>query len=968
MTLSAGTNLGRYEIRSKIGEGGMGEVYLAQDTKLDRKVALKILPADVAAHQDRMKRFVQEAKAASALNHPNIITIHEIDQADSVHFIATEFVDGETLRRRMNSEHLKLGKALDVAAQITGALAAAHGAGIIHRDIKPENIMLRSDGIVKLLDFGLAKLTERVKPELVDTEAPTRAVVKTHPGVIMGTVTYMSPEQARGLPVDARTDIWSLGVVLYEMLSGEPPFKGPTTSDILAAVLEREPRPFSAAAQAVPTELRRIVAKALRKDRDERYQTVKDLLLDLRSLKQEIEFQAKMESSVLTVDKTESQAAINVTHSQAPHATSLSSQLAAQLRTHRIGALITLTFLVGALVLAYFYFNHRSALSDKDTILLADFVNNTGDATFDSTLKQALAVQLRQTPFLNLFPEEWVHETLRYMGRPDNERITPQIGREICQRRGLKALLVGTIAALGNNYVITLEAINGRTGEAIASQQVEAEGKERILKSLGDAALELRRQLGESLSTLQKYNAPIEQATTSSLEALNVYSKGLEQIYSGDYKDALSLFNRAVELDPNFAEAYVWLSWTRVNFGDFARGAEFAEKAYALRDRVTELEKLRIDDIYHLWATGDFDKQKEADDLIARLYPNDWVPHNSLAIAYIFNVGQPEKALAEAREATRLNPNEVHTYKHVCDSLIRLSRFDEARVAIREAQAQKLDHTYYRRDLYQISFALGDASAMQQQLALMIENDGEREALSWQARAASFAGRLREAQAFYRHVAELSGVSNLTGRGAPSLIEAAEREALFGLCRPDEEGVTRALAISRITSPGGFLYFPIDSDGSLCGDISAAQKLADELAKRYPKSTFANGVTVPVIRAAIELRRNQPNQAIEFLKATMPYEAAALFWPNYLRGQAYLRLSKGNEAATEFQKILDHRGWDPISPFYPLAHLGLARANVLAGDTAGSRKAYQDFFALWKDADSDLPILIEAKKEYERLS
>src|SRR5438876_1204375 len=844
MTLSAGTNLGRYEIRSKIGEGGMGEVYLAQDTKLDRKVALKILPADVAAHQDRMKRFVQEAKAASALNHPNIITIHEIDQADSVHFIATEFVDGETLRRRMNSEHLKLGKALDVAAQITGALAAAHGAGIIHRDIKPENIMLRSDGIVKLLDFGLAKLTERVKPELVDTEASTRAVVKTHPGIIMGTVTYMSPEQARGLPVDARTDIWSLGVVLYEMLSGEPPFKGPTTSDILAAVL------------------------------------------------------------------------------------------------------------VGALVLAYFYFNHRSALSDKDTILLADFVNNTGDATFDSTLKQALAVQLRQTPFLNLFPEEWVHETLRYMGRPDNERITPQIVREICQRRGLKALLVGTIAALGNNYVITLEAFNGRTGEAIASQQVEAEGKERILKSLGDAALELRRQLGESLSTLQKYNAPIEQATTSSLEALNVYSKGLEQIYSGDYKDALSLFNRAVELDPNFAEAYVWLSWTRVNFGDFARGAEFAEKAYALRDRVTELEKLRIDDIYHLWATGDFDKQREADDLIARLYPNDWVPHNSLAIAYIFNVGQPEKALAEAREAIRLNPNEVHTYKHVCDSLIRLSRFDEARVAIREAQAQKLDHTYYRRDLYQISFALGDASAMQQQLALMIENDGEREALSWQARAASFAGRLREAQAFYRHVAELSGVSNLTGRGAPSLIEAAEREALFGLCRPDEEGVTRALAISRITSPGGFLYFPIDSDGSLCGDISAAQKLADELAKRYPKSTFANGVTVPVIRAAIELRRNQPNQAIEFLKATMPYEAAALFWPNYLRGQAYLRLGKGNEAATEFQKILDHRGWDPISPFYPLAHLGLARANVLAGDTAGSRKAYQDFFALWKDADS----------------
>ena len=962
-TIEAGTKLGRYEIRSKIGEGGMGEVYLAQDTKLDRKVALKILPPDVAAHPDRMKRFVQEAKAASALNHPNIITIYEIDETDSGHFIATEYIDGETLRQHSLTGLLTLAESLDIAIQIANALAAAHAAGIVHRDIKPENVMVRRDGIAKVLDFGLAKLLESKES---GPEEVTRPMLLTRTGVMMGTVTYMSPEQARGQRVDARSDIWSLGVVLYEIVAGHLPFDGPSNSDIIVSILEREPAPLSSLLSAVPTELQRIISKSLRKDREERYQSVRDLLVDLKSLRRTIENSgAAMSAPQPAEGSRQTVASANDALTSAGR-----SPLFAIARSKVFLALVA-AILVVLTVAAYFLFvKSRSTLTEKDTILLADFVNTTGDATFDgSTLKQALAVQLRQTPFVNLLPEESVHETLRYMNRLEAERITKEIGSEICRRRGLKAMLVGSIASIGSNYAITIEAVNGQTGETITSQQVEAEKKEQVLKSLGQAALELRKQLGESLADLHRYNAPIEQATTSSLDALNVYSKGLEQIYGGDYKAALPLFKHAVELDPNFVEAYVWLSWTYANFGDFGQAAVFAEKAYALRDRGTELEKLRVDDIYHLWATGDTEKQKEADELIKRLYPNDWVPNNSLAISSLFYSGQIEPGLAEAREAARLNPNEVHTYKHISDALIRLNRFDEAREVIRQAQARKLDHTYYRRNLYLLALVQGDTAAMQQQLDLMTATDGEREALGWKARATTVLGRWHEAENYFNRIAELSASSTQTGKGSTLPLEATQRKALFGFCQPGGEGESQSFVLSRVNSPWATIqYFPHLPDGSLCGEISAAQKFIAEIARRYPKSTFANEISIPTLSAAIELKRNQPEQAIEYLKPTIPYEAAGHFIPNYLRGQAYLRLHRGAEAAAEFRKILDHRGWDVVSQLYQLAQLGLARALAMTGDMSGSRKAYQDSFGIWKDADADLPILIEAKKEYEKLN
>src|SRR5687767_9100263 len=683
--LETGNCLGNYEIINQIGVGGMGEVYLARDKKLDRKVALKILNEEFSQDESNLQRFVSESKAASALNHPNILTIYEFGEAEDARFIVSEYIEGETLREIISESRLRLPKILDISIQITGALSAAHKAHLVHRDVKPENIMIRPDGYVKVLDFGLAKLVEQKNKSILSLEDPTVRQNLTAKGVILGTVNYMSPEQAKGEPVDERTDIFSLGVLIYEMFAGKPPFGGANAIETIASILHKEPVPLSRQTPEAPHEIERIVNKTLRKDREERYQTAKDVLIDLKDVKRELEFQDKLERTT-SANREESKTQIfNAATSDAAPITSKAQYIVNSIKNHKRLAVLGLLPLVIASV-ALFFLNRPAVLTERDTILLADFVNTTGDATFDgSTLKQALAVQLRQTPFLNLFPEESVHETLRYMGRSENERITRQIGREICQRRGLKAQLVGTISSLGRNYVITLEAVNGLTGETIASQQVEAEGKEQVLKSLGQAALDLRKEVGESLSTLQKYNAPIEQATTSSLEALNAYSKGLEQIYRGDYKQALPLFNRAVELDPNFALAYVWLSWTYANFGDLAKTADSAAKAYALRGRVTELEKLRIDEMYHLFTTGDFEKQKEADELIKRLYPSDSLAPASLGFGYI-RIGQLEPALAEFREAIRLNPNESHYYGNTAIILIRLNRFDEARETIKLAQ------------------------------------------------------------------------------------------------------------------------------------------------------------------------------------------------------------------------------------------------------------------------------------------
>ncbi len=979
MNIAAGTRFERYEILSPLGKGGMGEVYLALDTRLKRKVALKLLPAAFTQDADRVRRFEQEAQAASALNHPNIITIHEIGEVNGAHFIAAEFIEGQTLRQRMTGGKMRLDETLDVAAQVASALAEAHGAGIMHRDIKPENVMVRPDGLVKVLDFGLAKLTESsslAPSSSVDTEAPTAANVNTETGAVLGTPRYMSPEQARGLKVDARTDIFSLGVMLYEMIAGRSPFEGATAVEVIAAILHLEPPPLQSDAREVPEALAGIVSKALVKDREQRYQAVKDLALDLKRLKHRLELAAEREHSEqpsITEGAASSRPAswetaqidaARTDEAAAALTTSSTKILLGEIKRHKLGVALTLAALMIAAIAAFFYFNRQPVLTDKDTILLADFVNTTGDAVFDGTLKQAVAVQLEQSPFLNIFSDQRVQDALRLMGRAPDERVTKEVAREICERQRLKAMLVGSIAPLGSHYAITLEAINAHTGDVLAHELGEAESKEQVLRTLGKTASKLREKLGESLNSIQKFDAPIEEATTSSLEALKAFSLGRELYRQGKNQEAIPLLKRAVEMDPNFALAYYLLGNAYPDVGQRELASEAAQKAFELRDRASEREKLLISATYYSGVTGELEKAIEALALVKQTYPRDLAARILLGFRYT-DMGQYEKAIAEHREAIRLNPNIANQYAGLAVAFTHLNRYDEAKEICEQALQQKLDLTRYHEYLYAIAFIQGDAVGMQQQVDWASRRPDEFAHLNWQAETAAFAGQWRKAQGFSGQAFDVAQRRNLKQNAATIASGRAVMGALFGNCQSVKTEVANSLALARTVdalSNGGRAL-------ALCGEVGQAESLADELAKRFPKHTLAQAVWLPMIRATIEIRRNNPAQAIQLLQGASRYEMGlnVSLWPAYLRGLADLHQGAGKEAMMEFQKILDHRGAVAINHLYPLAHLGLARASALTGDTAKSRKEYQDFLALCKDADADLSVLIEAKKEYEKV-
>ena len=981
-------SISRYRIIEKLGAGGMGEVFLAEDTRLGRKVALKLLAEELTQNRDRLSRFDQEAYAASALNHPNILTIYEMGDEGGRHFIATEFIDGITLRKRLGGAPMDLAEVLDVAIQVAGALEEAHAAGIVHRDIKPENIMIRRNGHVKVLDFGLAKLTERRDSEETDTEAVTRALVQTDAGVVLGTSQYMSPEQARGKPVDARTDIWSLGVVLYEMASGRAPFTGETKTDVIVSIARTDPAPLARFAPNAPAEFEWIVMKALRKDVDERYQTVKELESDLKKLKQRLEFQTELDRSIapdqltgglsvsgLRYADTEVPGSLARLHSTLPGASrssvpssgvqtraSSAEYLAGEIKRHKTGAIIAaLAILIVASVAVYFfYFRERARLTDKDKILLADFVNATGDPVFEGTLKQALSVQLGQSPYLDIFSEDRVRETLTFMEKPPDARITRDVAREICERQGIKAMLLGTISSLGSHYAISLEAVNAHTGDSIASEQVEADGKEQVLKALGQAASKLREKLGESLSSVEKFDAPIEQATTSSLEALQAYSRGFEKHSNGKYDAAIPFYKDAVTRDPYFAIAYARLATCYNNTKQNELSRQTFEKAYELRDRASEREKLFVSASYYGGVTGEWDKQIEQLEIWKRTYPRDWEPFNLLANKYTL-VGPFEKAIENAQEAIPLNPTDARPYANLAVAFMGLNRFDEAKDVLRRALSQKLETTNMHARLYHIAFVQGDAAAMKEQLDWAATKP--EEAQTWQAQTSDFSGQLVKANQFNDHAIELARQSGVKEITAQVLLQQAGRNATFGNCAPVSGIVTNALALSReqanLVAAANAL--------AACGQAAAAQANMDEVSKRFPQDTLLNTISIPIARAQLELNRGNAAQVIQLLDAAKKYEVAGEFWPQYLRGQAYLKLGNGAQAAAEFKTIIDHRGWYPVSPLYPLAELGAARAAVLSNDKVKARKYYQDFFTLWKDADSTIPILIEAHAEYEKL-
>lgn len=967
----AAGRISHYRIIRKLGAGGMGEVYLARDTRLDRNVAIKVLPAEFTTDSTRLRRFEREAKSASALNHPNIITIYEIGQANHSHYIATEYIEGETVRQLIARERLGVPEALDVAIQVAGALSAAHQAGIIHRDIKPENVMLRPDGYAKVLDFGLVKLAE--EDSIAGQSRTSTLQNTTEPGSVMGTVRYMSPEQARGKPLDARTDIFSLGIMLYEMITGCAPFQGESIADIFAAILHNEPPPISDYLPDTPEELQRVISNALRKDNRERYQTMDEMLVDLRNLRDELHVKS-LERSLRKASTTNTghkgTAAFSSGATQrviaqssdivSPHTTSSAEYILHQIKAHK-GIAITLAMLVIAAGAAFFYINREPVLTEQDTILVADFVNTTGDSIFDGTLKQGLAVQLGQSPFLHLFADIRVRQTLRLMGRSPDERVTVEIGREICERQGLKALIVGAIATLGSHYVISLEALNGKTGEELAREQAEAESKEQVLKTLSRAASRLREKLGESLGSIQKFDAPLE-ATTSSLEALKAFSLGVEQTQTGKFLEAIPFYKRAIELDPQFGYAYGTLAVNYYNTRQPSLAAEYSERAFALRDRMSELEKLRVTSFYYAFVSGEVDKGIETVELYKRTYPRDERGPLNLSDRYQ-TIGQFERAVVEAQQALALNPNNAVAYWNLANSLTGLSRFSEAKEICQQAIAQKLDTIALHYFLYQIAFVEGDATGMQEQVTWASERPDAYMALDWQNSSSAFAGQWRRAKEFSQRAIELAVRSDAKEVAARYAAEAALRAAAFGQCAQARESAAQGMALehNRVSLPRMALAL------AMCGEGSQAQAMVEELARRYPKDTLINRLWVPMIRAALELQRHNPTEAVQLLDSAGRYEAAAEFWAQYLRGLAYLTLKSGKEAAAEFRNIIDHRGEAALSVLYPLAHLGLARANAVIGDVEASRKEYQESYSLWRDADADLPIFIEAKKGLESL-
>ena len=917
-----GTTVSHYRVVERIGSGGMGVVYKAEDTVLGRPVAIKFLPLERGGDAAWRERFRREARAASALNHPNISTIHDFGEHNGQPYLVMELLDGRPLDQVIRTGALTLDDQIALALEIADALDAAHSRGIVHRDMKPANIFVTDRGHAKILDFGLAK---EALVASGDGATATGPVQLTEDGVTVGTLPYMSPQQARGEPIDARTDLFSFGAVLYEMVTGQQAFGAKTTPAILEAVLTRTPPSPARLNPALPAELEHVIFKALEKDPAVRYQSAAEMRADLRRVQRDS----------------------GVSHAHAP---------ARIVRRRRIVPWVSGTVaLVALLVVAFLLYSRQSApaLTEKDTVLITDFENSTGDPVFDGTLKQALAIQIEQSPYFNVFPAARVQETLRLMNRPADARVTRDVAKEVCERQGITAMFAGAIAPLGTNYVITLEAVNARTGDTLGREQAQASSREEVIKALGQAASRLRKSLGESVTSLERFDRPLSEATTSSLQALRLYSEGRALTGRGLNAEAVRFFEKAVEIDPEFAIAHTGVALAYSNDGrDPEKVRRAAARAYELRDRVTDRERYAVVYFYFSTVVEDLEKAAAELELAVKTYPRHHAFRNNLAFTYIL-LGEYEKALSEATQGIGLAGTPVAVlYSNRAWALRALGRYDEAKQVIAEARSKHVDYFVMHFNLLAIAFAEGDRRAIERELAWARGKPTEPFFSRARIDMEMFAGRRARGL-----------VAAFTPRpGTEDLPDLASAYAALGDC-------ASARAVLAREASDAAPRRKVALAPALCGDIAAAQSAAEALERSADRSTELRSMWLPITRALIHLHRGNYAAAREQLQPARGYSYGAIagFVPAYVAALSYLAEKRPAEAAAEFEAILARRSTYPMGAFYPLAQLGLARAQSMAGDAPRSRASYEKLFDLWKSADPDLPALLAAKQEYAAL-